>query len=123
MKTLQIHQLDNKLAPLTELRDIVRPSSGWIKAIRTTLGMSLDQLGRRLSLARQNVQAIEKREVTGAITIKTLEDMAKAMDMQLVYAFVPKDGTLEALIDRKAHELATKIVMRTSQSMKLEDQE
>jgi hypothetical protein len=43
--------------------------------------------------------------------------------MQLVYALIPKDGSLQALIDRKANELATKIVMRTSQSMKLEDQE
>ena len=43
--------------------------------------------------------------------------------MQLVYGFVPKDGSLDALINRKARELATQIVMRTSQTMKLEDQE
>ena len=43
--------------------------------------------------------------------------------MKLVYALVPKDGSLEALIDRKARELATYIVERTSQTMKLEDQE
>ena len=35
------------------------------------------------------------------------------MDMQLVYGFVPNDGTLDALIDRKAKELARQIVMRT----------
>jgi hypothetical protein len=43
--------------------------------------------------------------------------------MHLVYGFVPKDGSLDALIDRKARELATQIVLRTSQTMKLEDQE
>jgi len=43
--------------------------------------------------------------------------------MELVYWFVPMDGSLEALIDRKAREFATKIVSRTSNSMKLEDQE
>lgn len=43
--------------------------------------------------------------------------------MQLVYGFVPNDGSLEALIERKAKELATQIVMRTNNSMKLEDQE
>jgi hypothetical protein len=42
--------------------------------------------------------------------------------MELVYGFVPKDGSLDALIDRKAKELATQIVMRTSNTMKLEDQ-
>ena len=43
--------------------------------------------------------------------------------MQLVYALVPKDGTLEDLIERKARELAIRIVSRTSTNMKLEDQE
>jgi hypothetical protein len=42
--------------------------------------------------------------------------------MELVYGFVPKDGSLDALIDRKAKELATQIVLRTSNTMKLEDQ-
>ena len=43
--------------------------------------------------------------------------------MQLVYGFVPNDGSLDALIERKASELAAKIVHRTSNTMKLEDQE
>ncbi|HLG41534.1 MAG TPA: hypothetical protein VI461_17775, partial [Chitinophagaceae bacterium] len=45
------------------------------------------------------------------------------LDMQLVYGFVPNDGSLDQLIDRKAKELATQIVQRTSHTMKLEDQE
>jgi vacuolar-type H+-ATPase subunit H len=45
------------------------------------------------------------------------------MDMKLVYCLVPVDGSLDAYIDRKAKELATKIVNRTSTTMKLEDQE
>jgi len=43
--------------------------------------------------------------------------------MQLVYGFVPKDGSLEALIERKAEEKATQIVLHTSNTMRLEDQE
>jgi hypothetical protein len=43
--------------------------------------------------------------------------------MELVYGFVPKDGTLNALIDRKARELAEKIVLRASRNMRLEAQE
>jgi len=43
--------------------------------------------------------------------------------MHLVFGFVPKDCSLELLIYRKAKELATQIVLRTSNSMKLEDQE
>ena len=68
------------------------------------------------------MQSIERREIEGSITLKTLRDVANGMDMEFVYGFVPKDGSLDALIDRKANELATKIVMRTSNTMKLEDQ-
>ncbi|MBW7912380.1 MAG: XRE family transcriptional regulator, partial [Taibaiella sp.] len=43
-------------------------------------------------------------------------------DMKLVYIFMPKDGSLEKLVERKANELARKIVQRSSTTMKLEDQ-
>jgi predicted DNA-binding mobile mystery protein A len=69
------------------------------------------------------VQDIERREKDGSVTIKALREAARALDMQLVYGFVPNDGSLELLIERKAKELATQIVMRTNNTMKLEDQE
>lgn len=107
----------------SNLQKSVPPPIGWIKSIRTALGMSMQQLGNRLSITKQSVQDIEKREQEGSITLRALKEAAKALDMQLVYGFVPNDGTLEALIDRKAKELATQIVSRTSNTMKLEDQE
>ena len=63
------------------------------------------------------------REKDGTISIKSLKAAAQALDMELVYAFVPKDGSLHALIERKAQELATRIVKRTSTTMRLEGQE
>jgi len=57
-----------------------------------------------------------------SITIKSLKEIGRVLDMQLVYGFVPNDGSLDALIEKRATELATKIVMRTSNTMKLEDQ-
>ena len=98
------------------------PPTGWIKAIRTALGMSMQQLGNKLSVTKQGVLDFENREKTGAITIKSLKELGRAMDMQLVYGFVPNDGSLDALIERRATELATKIVMRTANTMKLEGQ-
>jgi hypothetical protein len=35
---------------------------------------------------------------------------------------VPNDGSLDALIEKRATELATQIVMRTANTMKVEDQ-
>lgn len=122
-KSLQIQQMDAKMANMAPLRNMAQPPSGWIKAVRSALGMSLQQLGNRLFITRQSAQEMEKREQNGAITLKSLREAAHALDMQFVYGFVPKDGSLEALIDRKAEELAWKIVMRASQTMVLEDQQ
>ena len=44
------------------------------------------------------------------------------MDLKLVYALVPKDASINDLIQIKATKLAKKIVLRTNQNMKLEDQ-
>ena len=122
-KKLQIEQLNFKLKGFTATQKIPVPSTGWLKAIRVSLGMTLQQLGDKLTITKQSVQEIELREKEGSITLKNLREAANSLDMQLVYGFVPKDGSIEALIDRKARELATRIVSRTSNTMKLEGQE
>ena len=111
------------MAAFALLTEVAIPPTGWIKAIRTALGMSMQQLGRKLSITKQSIQDIENREKEGAITIKALSELGKALDMRLVYGFVPNDGSLDSLIEKKAAQLATTIVLRTSNTMKLEDQE
>jgi len=121
-KSLQLQQLNNKMLKFATLKQVAVPPTGWIKAIRTAFGMSMQQLGNKLSVTRQGIMDIEKREIEGSITIKSLKELGRALDMQLVYGFVPNDGSLDALIERRANELATKIVLRTSNTMTLEDQ-
>lgn len=121
-KSLQLQQLNSKMLGFASLKQVAMPPTGWIKAIRTTIGMSMQQLGNKLNVSKQGVMDIEKREKDGSITIKSLREIARAMDMQLVYGFVPNDGSLDALIEKRATELATKIVMRTANTMKLEGQ-
>lgn len=122
-KKLQIAQLDAKMRVLVPLKNLVSPPTGWINAIRTAIGMSLQQLGGRLHITKQSMQGIEQRERDGSITLNTLRETAAALDMHLVYGLVPKENSLESMIESKAIELATTIVMRTSNTMKLEDQE
>ena len=122
-KSLQLQQLNNKMASFALLTEVAIPPTGWVKAIRTALGMSMLQLGKKLSITKQSIQDIEKREQEGAITIKALIELGKALDMRFVYGFVPNDGSLDSLIEKKAAQLATTIVLRTSNTMKLEDQE
>ena len=106
----------------TILKQVAIPPTGWIKAIRTSIGMSMQQLGKKLSISKQGVLDIERREKDGSITIKSLKEIGRVLDMKLVYGFVPNDGSLEALIEKRATELAKDIVMRASNTMKLEDQ-
>ena len=120
--SLQLQQLNSKMLGFALLKQVAMPPTGWIKAIRTAIGMSMQQLGNKLNVSKQGVMDIEKRERDGSITIKSLREIARAMDMQLVYGFVPNDGSLDALIEKRATELATQIVMRTANTMKLEDQ-
>ena len=122
-KKIQLEQLDRKLKVYASVQKVAAPPTGWLKAIRVSLGMSLQQLADKLSITKQSVQEIELREKKGSITLKNIKETADALDMQLVYGLVPKDGTIDALIERKAKELALHIVSRTSNTMKLEDQE
>lgn len=120
---LQIEHLEAKIRVCAPLTKVAIPPTGWIKAVRLALGMSLQQLANRIPITKQSVLEMEQREKEGSISLKSLRETAHALDMELVYGFVPKDGTLDALINRKSMELANKIVSRTSNTMRLEDQE
>ena len=119
---LQIQQLSDKIEKLVAMATVVMPSIGWIKTIRTGIGMSLEQLGKKLSVTKQAIQDIENRERDGSITIKSMHEIANALDMKFVYAIVPKNGSLDEMIENRALEIAKVIVQRTSNTMKLEDQ-
>ena len=121
-KKLLIEQLDQKLKPFRKAGVVLVPNNGWINTIRTTLNMTMAQLGIRLNITRQGVKSIEESEAKGTISINSLKEAGEALDLKLVYGFVPKDGTIDNLINSKAEKLARKIVLRTNQNMKLEDQ-
>jgi predicted DNA-binding mobile mystery protein A len=121
-KKLLIKQLDQKLTNFKDAGIVLVPQKGWVNTIRTTLNMTRDQLGTKLDLTKGAIQKIEEREATGQITINKLKDVGNALNMKFIYGFIPKDGTIESLINLKAEKLARKIVLRTNQNMKLEDQ-
>ena len=121
-KKLLIEQLDQKLANFKDAGMVLVPQKGWVNTIRTNLNMTRDQLGAKLDLTKGAIQKIEEREATGQITINKLKDVGNALNMKLVYGFIPKDGTIEILVNLKAEKLARNIVLRTNQNMKLEGQ-
>lgn len=121
-KKILVTQLDQKLQPFQKAGEVTVPEKGWINAIRTTLNMTLEQLGDKLQITRQGVKKIEESEAKGSITLRSLREAGEALDLKLVYGFVPKDGTFEQLIEAKAENIARNIVLRTHQNMVLENQ-
>jgi len=120
---LIVDQVNKNLYAFTSLKDNKRPSAGWIHAIRAGVRMSLRQMGQRLHVSPQSVKELEMREVYGTVTLEALNKAGKALNMRLIYGFIPEDGSLHEMIENRAREVATRVVMRTSATMVLEGQE
>lgn len=114
-------QLDKTFAQLTNLKTLQPPVKGWLRSIREALGMSGKQLGERLEVSQPRVVQLEKDELSGALTLKTMRQAAEAMDCVFVYAVVPRTN-LEDTMHRQARKVAAKRLSRTSHTMLLEDQ-
>ena len=83
----------------------------------------MKQLGKKLGKTAQAVNQIQKREQEGSITLNSLQEVAQAMGMKVVYAIIPVSGNLEDYIRKFAEKKAKDIVSRTNNSMLLEQQE
>lgn len=116
-----LEQLDASLARFAVLRDVSLPRKGWIRAIREALGMSGRHLASRLGVSKMRIADMERAEVTGATSLKTLRRAAEAMDCVLVYALVPKT-TLDDTLQKQARQKARQDTARASHTMALEDQ-
>jgi predicted DNA-binding mobile mystery protein A len=112
--------LDRRLAPL-RAEPLIAPPSGWIKAIREALGMTAAQLARRMGVVQSRVSALEKAEMHGTPSLKTLRQAAEAMDCVLVYAIVPRTS-LDQIVRNQAAKKAGVELARHHHTMRLENQ-
>ena len=103
------------------MRESPRPRGGWIRSIRESLRMSGTQLGKRLGVIKQRVARLEKDELLGNVTLKTMSQVAEAMNCSFVYWIVPKT-TLEDTVRNQARKLAEATLSQTSRAMALEGQ-
>ena len=119
--TSAIDQLDRKLAVLRPFFSTVRPQHGWVRAIRTALGMTTAQLARRLGVSQPRIVEIEKAETERSITLKTLERTAEALGCRVVYVLIPEKPFNERLRAR-ALDAADRHLRSVEHTMSLEDQ-
>ena len=115
-------QLDKTLLEFRPILGISMPQKGWIRAIRDSLGMSGKQLASRLRVTQQRVSEIERDELSGSVTLKSMHKVADCLDCVFVYALVPRKS-LEHTVHDRAKQVAEDRLQRASQSMLLEGQE
>jgi predicted DNA-binding mobile mystery protein A len=97
------------------------PKEGWIKIMRTALGMTTKQLAQRLDCSQSNVSALEDSEKNQTISLQSLEQTAQALNCRVVYFLVPKKP-LDQLLEEQAHKVAQQRLQRIGHSMALEQQ-
>jgi len=118
-KQIQLQTLDKHLAKVsvTEV-----PSNGWIKAIRSCLGMSIQQLATRMGITKQSLSRLERNEVDDSITLKSLRKAAESLNCRLVYALVPNEDGLQGIVEKQATLKAKELASSVDHTMQLESQ-
>jgi predicted DNA-binding mobile mystery protein A len=121
-KDLRLHQLDRSLAAFSNARQEARPMHGWLRAIRESLGLSMVDVARKLARTKPLIQQFEDAEKDDRITLGSLRRVADALGCTLVYAIVPKTGTLTDLAGQSLRDQVASDVHAVERTMALEDQ-
>lgn len=114
-------QVSKKLENLRSALLITKGIRAWSVYMRRALGMSVSQLAKRLGINQSAASGLEKREIEGRLTIRKLQEMANAMECDLVYHFVPRKS-LEDIVFDQAKRKALKSMQLSDTHMSLEDQ-
>jgi predicted DNA-binding mobile mystery protein A len=117
----QRRHLEQRLKSLSPFAKAPPPPSGWIKAIRQSLGMTARQLGAHLGMSGAAATMLEQREQGRAITLRDLDRAAAVLNCRVAYALIPIDG-LEATLQAKAEAAAAELTGKAQHAMKLEAQ-
>jgi predicted DNA-binding mobile mystery protein A len=98
------------------------PPEGWLRTVRNALGMSGAELAKKMGVTRARVTQAEHAELTGGITLKSMQATAEAMGCRFVYAIIPPSEHIEDIITAQARKKAMAIVGTASTHMALENQ-
>lgn len=112
--------LDKRFALMREVPMTV-PPRGWIRAIREALGLSTRQMAERMGSSQSWISVLEKAEVSGTTTLKSMRQAAEAMNCTLVYALIPTKTLAESL-QHQAELRAEDELRHLNHSMQLENQ-
>lgn len=122
MKQLDLarKQLERRLSALRAL-ELSPPARGWLRAVREALGMTSVQFAARRGVVPSRISALERAEVSGAATLKSMREAAEVLGCTFVYAIVPAKP-FDDMMRARAIALADDELDRVHHTMRLEDQ-
>ncbi|MGC1463786.1 MAG: hypothetical protein WA802_16405 [Terracidiphilus sp.] len=95
-------KLDEEMRPFRQAGRVLSPINGLLRATRTVLRIPVAEIAANAEINRSVLFDLERRELKGAITLRSLSRMAEAMGCKLVYGIVPRYGkTLEQLMEAR----------------------
>lgn len=122
LTTLDRKQLDTRFGALRPALSMLQPPrGGWIRALRTALGMRQQDLGERLGISSQAVGDLERREANEQVTLARLRAAAHELGAELYYVVVPA-RPVGVVLSERADAMAHFLVSQVHHSMRMEDQ-
>jgi len=101
----------------------LKPARGWLRAVRSVLGLSQKRVAKKIAMTRQSYAGLEAAEQRGAISLNSLQRAAEAMDCELVYFIVPREAVARTYSElAQLHDPMFKHLQATEHSMALENQ-
>lgn len=119
---LIVDQIDRNLREVAAAPPPAPPRGGWLKAVRSALGVSTRQLASRLGVTHSAVVQAEAAEVSGTISMNQLRQLADALGCDLRYVLLPRTPLAEQVVAR-AEVKARERVASLAHSMALEAQQ
>lgn len=116
-----LEELDHYLHPFQESTRSLPPPGGWARTMRQALGMSAQQLARRVGVSRATIATLERSEARGRITLASLDKLARGLGCRVAYALVPEVSTsVSGLRRARARKLAHSLLAAASDAAGLE---
>lgn len=107
LNLLKIYQNEEKLFYLFDVS--VPKDQLWLKLARESSFLSMEKIASKMGISKNAYNQIEKSELEGKITIKTLKKAASAIDCELVYFIRPCSGkTFSSAIWSRLLKVCTK---------------
>ncbi len=117
-RPLIIKQLDQNLTKKSRI-----PEKGWVKTIREAFGMKLNVFAKRLGMNSASASKLEKNEAEDKITLASLKKLADALNCDITYSLVPREGSFRNNIKEQARKYVFSQMNNVDHNMMLENQQ